>query len=65
MRQLTRERVVVTLIEGGAFDGLLDEVDHRTLTLLDAQFLQPNKQPVKADGRVYLARDRVAYIQRP
>jgi len=65
MKTLLRERILVTLIDGHAFNGLLDECDPKTVTLVDSQYLKADSEPVKVDGRVYLARERIAYIQRP
>lgn len=65
MRELVRERILVTLADGQAFRGLLDQCDHNTLTLVDSEYLKADRDPTKVDGCVYLARDRVAYIQRP
>jgi hypothetical protein len=60
-----RERFVVTLATGETFDGLLDEVDESTLTLLDAHLLAADGSSTPIDGVMYLARDRVAYMQHP
>lgn len=64
MRQLVRERFVVTMKSGDTFSGLLDNVDATTLEFVDASALA-ERGPVKVDGRLYLSRVDVAYLQRP
>lgn len=64
VRRALRSRFVVTLSGGESFEGLLIEVDERTLVLADA-FLLDGRNKVKADGALYLPRDRVSYLQRP
>jgi len=49
--------------DGGTFDGLLDDVDDRTICLLEAKVLSNNRASV--DGRLLLNRADVAYMQRP
>jgi hypothetical protein len=55
---------VVTLTDGTAFDGLLAEADDRTVVLVDAWALERNGR-VEVDGRLFLPRDKVAYMQVP
>lgn len=64
LKQLLRERFVITMTDGAAFDGILDRVDESTLELVDAGAIGEN-ETVKVDGRIYLPRARVAYLQRP
>lgn len=63
LKTALRDRFVVTLVSGDAFNGLLAEVDAQTLILDDAS-LHANGAWVPADGRVFLARQKVAYMQR-
>ena len=63
VRDALRERFVVTMKDGGTFDGLLDDVDDRTICLLEAKVLSNNRASV--DGRLLLNRADVAYMQRP
>lgn len=65
IRDLVRDRILVTLNDGTGFQGLLDNADDRTVVLVDAEFLRNDQASVKVDGRVFLARERIAYIQRP
>jgi hypothetical protein len=59
-----RERFVVTLATGETFDGLLLDVDDRTLLLGQASTITANgTHPV--DGQLGLHRGAVAYMQRP
>ncbi len=60
-----RVRHLVTLKSGETFDGLLDDADARTLTLIQAKLLVPNSEPIKVDGSLLLFRSDVAYLQRP
>jgi len=64
VRQSLRERFVVTMTTGETFDGLLFEVDDKTVHLVDAHALDGATR-VAVDGALFLPRDRVAYMQRP
>lgn len=64
LRQLLRERFVITLKTGETFDGLLDRWDESTIELLNAHAVS-EKTRLPVDGRVYVPRDQVAYMQRP
>lgn len=64
LHRALRERFVVTMKSGATFDGLLDEVDGRTLVLVQAFALEENGRH-QVDGRMYLARAEVDYMQRP
>lgn len=64
LKTLLRERFVVTLTSGEAFDGLLDRFDDRHLELVDAHAHLKDRR-VDVDGRLYLPRAQVAYMQRP
>jgi hypothetical protein len=64
LRDLLRERFVVTLKTGEAFDGLLDRWDESTLELVNVQAVSEATR-VQVDGRIYLPRVQVAYMQRP
>lgn len=61
VRKLVRQRVIVTLKTGEAFDGILWSADRITLALVDAKLIV--SEPTLADGTVYLDRANVAYIQ--
>lgn len=64
LKQLIRERFVVTLKSGETFDGLLDEWDDRNLLLIDA-YAVTEKTRVHMDGAgLWLPRENVAYLQR-
>jgi hypothetical protein len=64
LKSLLRERFVVTMLSGEAFDGLLDRYDEAHIELVDAH-AHLKDGPVKVDGRLYLPRPQVAYMQRP
>lgn len=64
LRQHLRERFVVTLLSGETFDGLLDQWDESTLEFVDA-YAVTERNRLEVDGRLFLPRDRIAYMQRP
>lgn len=61
---IIRDRIVVTLKDGQSFRGLYDGSDKNHHQLIDAEYLKA-EGPVKVDGRVFVPRDHVAFIQRP
>lgn len=64
LRQHLRERFVVTLKSGDTFDGLVDQWDESTIELLDPHVV--SKDGLAAvDGRLYLPRAEINYMQRP
>lgn len=65
LKRLVRERFVATLLSGETFDGLLDRFDASHLELVDAHALDKTGKRVAIDGRLYLPRAQVAYLQRP
>lgn len=64
LKSLLRERFVVTLTTGEAFDGLLDRWDESTIELVDVHAVT-EKSRVQVDGRIYLPRQQISYMQRP
>jgi len=64
LRQHLRDRFVVTLLSGETFDGLLDVWDESTLELVDA-YAVTERARLEVDGRLFIPRDRIAYMQRP
>lgn len=67
MRDRLRDRVVVTLKTKVSFQGVLYEVDGRTLVLRDAEALEATDTGLRlpVDGELVLARSDVEYIQCP
>lgn len=65
VRSHLRERYLVTLHDGTAFDGLLMDADATTIVLVDAQQVAPNGDRLQVDGQIWLPRSGVAYMQRP
>lgn len=64
LRELLRERFVVTLKSGETFDGLLDDWDDRNLLFIDT-YAVTEKTRVQLDGAgLWLPRENVAYLQR-
>lgn len=67
LRSLVRSRFLVTLKTGEAFDGVLLSLDSSTLELVDAEVVTSSKVAqtrIPVDGRLYLQRVDVAYMQR-
>ena len=60
-----RQRYLVTLVDGEAFEGLLNEADERHLVLVDSESIRPDGERLKVDGALWLPRDRIAYMQQP
>lgn len=65
LRELLRVRFVVTLKNGETFDGLLDDHDETTLEFLDVHAIAKTGSRSEVDGRLYLPRSEIAYMQRP
>jgi hypothetical protein len=62
---MLRERFIVTLKSGDTFDGLLDDHDESTVELLDPHVVGTDGKLTGVDGRMYLPRAEIAYMQRP
>lgn len=59
-----RERVLVNLTDGRAFDGVLYACRGPLLELANAKLLDPEaKAPAELDGRVLVERSKVLFIQ--
>lgn len=65
IRRRIRDRVVVTLKSGSAFNGVLHEVDGRTFVLRNAKVLTGPADAVPVDGELLVHRHDVDYLQRP
>ena len=63
LRGLVRYRMVVTMLDDATWDGLLIDVDDRTIVLRDVAAIQKDGTRVPADGEVLLSRSDVAYVQ--
>lgn len=64
LRDIVRTKFVVVMTDGATFRGLLDEHDDGHLVMVQAEALTADGA-TKVDGRLYLPRDRVAYLQKP
>lgn len=64
IRRRLRERLVVTLKTGEAFDGVLFEADRGAWVLRNASALGGTKA-VPVDGEVLILTSDIAYAQRP
>lgn len=59
-----RDRVLVNLDDGRAFDGILYAKRGPLLVLVDARLIEPSApEPVAVDGQVVIERTRVSFIQ--
>jgi hypothetical protein len=65
LKAALRARFLVTLTDGLTVDGLLVDVDDRTLILAAASNVGQDGTRTPIDGMVYLPRASVAYLQRP
>jgi small nuclear ribonucleoprotein (snRNP)-like protein len=63
LRGLVRYRMVVTMLDDATWDGVLIDVDDRTLVLRDVSAIQKDGTRVPADGEVLLPRADISYIQ--
>lgn len=64
VRAHLRARFVVTMQSGDTFEGLVDDADEVTVVLVDAWAVSAQGR-VQVDGRLFLPRPEVAYMQRP
>lgn len=64
VRGVLRERFVLTLRGGEAFDGLLVDADPKTFRLVSAWAVD-GKNRVTVDGELFIPRDQVLYMQKP
>ncbi len=66
IRKAYRKRFVVTLHDDTTFDGLLIEADSEVVILQNATVItDPREVPQPVDGKVYLERSKIAYMQAP
>ncbi len=69
LRGRLRDVFVVTMHDGSAWRGLLYAVDDKTVALREAERLTPTPAAAAAgtpvDGELLLAREQIAYMQRP
>ena len=64
IRRLLRERFVITLQGGETFDGLLIDIDDKTVRLGNVSAIDGRNRAL-VDGELYVPRDQVVYFQRP
>jgi hypothetical protein len=58
-----RRRVLVNLVDGSAFDGILYARRGPLLELRDARLIERGDDPTPVDGAVIIERPRVAFMQ--
>lgn len=58
-----RDRVLVNLTDGSAIDALLIDQRGPLLVLADATLHTTEAEPHRMDGRVYIERDRILFMQ--
>jgi hypothetical protein len=57
------DRVLVNLVDGSAIDGLLIDKRGPLIVLVDAVLMTPDSEPSRMDGRIFIERDRVLFMQ--
>jgi len=62
-RLALRARVLVSLIDGKAMNGVLWSRRGRLIVLRDVTLIEPGTPPVDMDGEVILDRGRVEFVQ--
>lgn len=66
MASTATRKVVVTLMDGEAFDGIVESCDSQTVQLQRArQILSNEASPVPVDGVLLIPRRDIRYLQRP
>jgi hypothetical protein len=65
IRQHYRDRYLVTLTTGEAFEGVLIDLDPSHIILADAESVRPDGERIPVDGRLWLPRTNVLYMQQP
>ncbi|WP_230670742.1 hypothetical protein [Rathayibacter sp. Leaf248] len=63
IRSQLRSSIVVTLLSEETFDGVLVEADDTHVILANAFALAPNGDRVPVEGRLWLPRLGIAYMQ--
>lgn len=63
VKQHLRTKFLITLKTGTTWSGLLVDADASTLQLIDAEVFDADGTSTKADGRVFLPRADLAYMQ--
>ncbi|MET4780818.1 hypothetical protein ABIB56_000800 [Glaciihabitans sp. UYNi722] len=64
IRDAERERFLVTLVDGEAFDGILVDWDEGHFVLADADSISANGDRLRIDNSLWLPRSRIKYMQR-
>lgn len=57
------DRVLVNLVDGSAIDGILLDKRGPLLVLGDASLLTASAEPALMDGRIYVERTQILFIQ--
>jgi hypothetical protein len=57
------ERVLASLIDGSAIDGILIDRRGPLLIMADCTLYTATSEPAPLDGEIYIERDRVLYLQ--
>lgn len=65
IRQHYRDRYLVSLASGEAFEGVLVDLDPSHIILADAVAVGADGERVKVDGHLWLPRPNVIYMQQP
>lgn len=64
-RRLVRERVVVNLVDGSGFTGVVWAHHGRLVVLRDATTVDRDGRQTPVDGEAIIERHRILWVQRP
>lgn len=65
IRRHYRDRYLVTLASSEAFEGVLIDLDPSHIVLADAEAVNTDGTRVAVDGRLWIPRPNVLYMQQP
>jgi len=60
---LIAKKVLVNLINGKAFRGVLYDSQKAFILLKDAEIIEPGNNPVKATGSIIILKEKIDFIQ--
>jgi len=65
LKDLLKERFIVSLVDGNAIDGLFIDADSKTMRLADCYRVTSDGTRMLLDGEMFIPRGNVTYIQKP
>lgn len=60
-----RDRFIITTVTGETFDGLLEDVDDKTVVMVNAGVMRDSGSTTPVEGELVIRRDSIAYMQKP